>query len=135
MKNLIPILVLLISTSCRVTSLDLVANKFSYREKTNDQWTEFTDWVPANVPVKMKKSPFKILKSQVIFYDATKLTLKIVSENQEDTTEKGERIISYNCIDNDKAKCYLILVDKGESVNAVVYYTNINLCYNLVESK
>ena len=100
---------------------------------SNNEWTQFTDWQPIDIKVKLKKTPFNILKGKVIFYDKDKLSLKIIKENEESKTEKGERIISYNCVDNDGSKCYLILIDKGGSVNAIVYYTNINLCYNLIE--
>lgn len=133
-KFIFPIIFLTLS-SCRISTLNMKGDKFSYREMSNNEWTQFTDWQPIDIKVKLKKAPFNILKGKVIFYDKAKLTLKIIEENEESKTEKGERIISYNCVDNDGAKCYLILIDKGESVNAIVYYTNLNLCYNLIEEK
>lgn len=134
-KLTITLLTLLTLSSCRMTKLNLKSDKFSYRELSNNEWTQFTDWQPIDIKVKLKKAPFNIVKGKVIFYDKEKLSLKIIEENEESKTEKGERIISYNCVDNDGSKCYLILIDKGESVNAVVYYTNLNLCYNLIEIK
>lgn len=135
MNKFILLLILTTLVSCRITSLDLKSDKFSYREMSNNEWTQFTDWQPIDIKVKLKKAPFNLLRGKVIFYEKDKLSLKIVEENKESKTEKGERIVSYNCVDNDGAKCYLILIDKGESVNAVIYYTNLNLCYNLIESK
>lgn len=134
-KLTVTLLLILLLSSCRITHLNLKADKFSYREMLNNEWTQFTDWQPIDIKVKLKKSPFNIGKGKFIIFDKSKLSLKIIEENAESKTEKGERIISYNCVDNDGAKCYLILVDKGESVNAVVYYTNLNLCYNLIELK
>lgn len=135
MKKITLLLILTTLASCRMTQLSLKADKFSYREMSNNEWTQFTDWQTVDIKVKLKKAPSKILKPKFIVYDETKLSLKIVEENEESKTDKGERIISYNCVDNDGAKCYLIIIDKGESVNAVIYYTNLNLCYNLIESK
>ena len=135
MKKITLLLILTTLASCRLTKLNLKADKFSYREMSNNEWTQFTDWQPIDIKVKLKKAPFNILKGKVIFHDKDKLSLKIIQENEESKTEKGERIISYNCVDNDGAKCYLIVIDKGESVNAIVYYTNLNLCYNLIEIK
>jgi len=135
MNKLILLLFLTTLVSCRITSLDLKSDKFSYREMSNNEWTQFTDWEPIDIKVKLKKAPFKLLKSKMIIYDKSELSLKMIQENEETKTEKGERIVSYNCVDNDGAKCYLILIDKGESVNAVIYYTNLNLCYNLIELK
>ena len=135
MKKITLLLILTTLASCRITQLSLKADKFSYREMSNNEWTQFTDWQPTDIKVKLKKAPFKLLKSKFIIYDKSKLSLKILQENEESKTDKGERIISYNCVDNDGAKCYLIVIDKGESVNAIVYYTNLNLCYNLIEIK
>lgn len=135
MNKLIILLIITALSSCRITSIDLKADKFSYREISNNEWTQFTDWQPVDIKVKLKKAPFKLLKSKFIVYHKSKLSLKIIEENEESKTDKGERIISYNCVDNDGAKCYLIVIDKGESVNAIIYYTNLNLCYNLIETK
>ena len=136
MKNLLTTLLLgIILTSCRITTLDLKSDKFSYRENTNNEWAQFTDWKPIDIKVKLKKAPFKLGKGKLVIYDNPKLSLKLIEENEESKTEKGERIISYNCVDNDGSKCYLILIDKGQSVNAIIYYTNLNLCYNLIETK
>ena len=133
MNKLIFFIILTTLVSCRITSLDLKSDKFSYREMSNNEWTQFTDWEPIDIKVKLKKAPFKLLKSKMVIYDKSKLSLKMIQENEESKTDKGERIVSYNCVDNDGAKCYLILIDKGKSVNAIVYYTNLNLCYNLIE--
>jgi hypothetical protein len=135
MNKFILFLILTILTSCGITKLNLKADKFSYRDNVNGEWTTFSDWQPIDIKVKLKKSPFNVVKGKFIIYDKSKLTLKIVEENEESKTDNGERIISYNCVDNDGAKCYLILIDKGKSVNAIVYYTNLNLCYNLIETK
>ena len=135
MNKLIIILILTALSSCRITQLNLKADKFSYRDNVNGEWTTFSDWQPVDIKVKLKRAPFKLLKSKFIVYDKSKLSLKIIEENEESKTDKGERIISYNCVDNDGAKCYLIVIDKGESVNAIIYYTNLNLCYNLLEIK
>ena len=135
MNKLIFLIILTTLTSCGITKLNLKADKFSYRDNVNGEWTTFSDWQPIDIKVKFKKSPFNIGKGKFIVYDKSKLTLKIVEENDESKTDKGERILSYNCVDNDGAKCNLILIDKGESIYAIVYYTNLNLCYNLIEIK
>ena len=127
------LILLALFTSC--TTLNLKSDKFSYRENENGEWTQFTDWKPIDIKVKLKKIPFYLGKRTIVIYDSSKLVLKIVNTNEEEKTDKGERIISYNCVDNDGAKCYAILIDKGESVNLIVYYTNLNLCYNVIQPK
>ena len=127
------ILLLALFTSC--TTLNLKSDKFSYRETQNGEWTQFADWKPIDIKVKLKTIPFNLGKKRIVIYDKSKLVLKILSTNEEEKTDKGERIISYNCVDNDGSKCYAILIDKGESVNLVVYYTNLNLCYNVIQTK
>ena len=91
-KLTITLLTLLTLSSCRMTKLNLKADKFSYREMSNNEWTQFTDWQPIDIKVKLKKAPFNIVKGKVIFYDKEKLCLKIIQENEESKTEREKEL-------------------------------------------
>jgi len=133
MKNIIILLITCLAfASCK--ALNLKSDKFSYREKTNDQWNEFSDWSPIDIKVKLHKPLFK-KSTQITVYDKNKKVFTVLNEQPEKKTDKGERILTYNCVDNEKDSCYVFFIEKEKSANMVIYYTNINLCYNLIEKK
>ena len=127
------ILGILILTSCGVEKLKLKSDNFSYRKKVNGEFTDFTDWEPINVKVKIKKILFTN-KYKFIIYDKSKISLRVVEKNEE-IQEMGEEVISFNCVDSHGEKCRLILIGGGESISAIIYYDNLNLRYNIIEVK
>jgi hypothetical protein len=136
MKYIVYLLLLSLTiVSCSPRKFNLKANKFSFREQKNEEWSQFSDWQEVNYKVVLKKTLFRKNSKTLTIYDDKPVTYKIVEENDESKTEKGESIISYNCVDSEGDKCVLILIDKGPSVNLVVYYSNVNYCYNIIEEK
>ena len=133
-KLLILILGILILTSCGVEKLNLKSDSFSYRTKVNGEFTDFTDWDSINVKVKIKKIPFTNNKCKFIIYDKSKISLRAVSSMVE-VQEMDEEFISFNCVDSRGEKCRLILLDRGESICAIIYYDNLTLRYNIIEVK
>jgi hypothetical protein len=139
------ILGIMVLTSCGLEKLNLKSDNFSYRKKVNGEWTNFTDWEPINVKVEIKKIPFSgfirddsgrvnINKCKFIIYDNPKISLRVVEKNEE-IQEMDEEIVSFNCVDSHGEKCRLILLDRGESIYAIIYYDNLNLRYNIIEVK
>jgi hypothetical protein len=110
--------------------LEFKANKFCYREIQSDStWGQFGEFIDVNYDVMMDDDPNRIEIS-----DNPKMTYYIVSENKESVTDKGERVISYNCEDSDCDRCYIILIEKSKKeVYMIIYYTNINFLYNIIE--
>jgi hypothetical protein len=136
MKYLLFIITLISFTSCSTSkSLDLKANKFSFREKVNDEWSPFTDWDSTDVTIQIKNPKLLFKKTTITIFDSDTLSYKVLQGPIESTTENGEEVLSFNCIDNDKAKCHIIMVNRGETINMVVYYSNLNLCYNIIDKK
>lgn len=133
-KLLILILGILILTSCGVEKLKLKSDSFSYRTKVNNEWVDFTDWDSINVKVKIKKIPFTKNKFKFIIYDKSKISLRVVSSMVE-VQEMDEEFISFDCVDSRGEKCRLILLDRGESIYAIIYYDNLTLRYNIIEVK
>ena len=136
-KLILLILGMLILTSCGVEKLNLKSDSFSYRTKVNGEFTDFTDftdWDSINVKVKIKKIPFTNNRCKFIIYDKSKISLRAVSSMVE-VQEMGEEFISFDCVDSRGEKCRLILLDRGESICAIIYYDSLTLRYNIIEVK
>jgi hypothetical protein len=109
--------------------LELKADKFSFRELKDSTWTQFSDWQDTNVNVIINNDP-----NRIEIFDDPKLTYTILSENSETKTEKDERVLSYNCEDGDCNKCHIIMIEKtNKNIYLVIYYTNMNFIYNVIE--
>jgi len=134
MKNFLLLFCVLAFTSCQTPkSLPLKANLFSSRENVNNEWTKFTNWDTIDVNIDIQKSKFVFKKSTIIIYGDPKMTFKVIGKPKETTTENKEEVLVFNCKDNDGYKCNIILIDQGKSIKLIVYYKNLNLCYNVIE--
>lgn len=135
MKYFFILLLTVTFTSCQTNKLlNLKANKFSMREKTNDTWSTFTDWDSVNVDIQINRKKFLFKKATITIFDKEEMSFKVIGKVKETTTDGGSEALLFNCIDKDGSKCHIIFIDQGKSINFVIYYTNINLCYNVVES-
>ncbi len=119
----------IVLASC--ATLPLKSNKISTRVKSNGEWSQFSDWQPINVDVEFKKNFFNFAKPKFIVGDQNNINLKLHELSSEDSTNSGESVSTFTCTDLKGDSCLLILVDKGDSVNAVIYYEDVNYCYNL----
>ena len=117
-------------TSTSFGQLTLKSNKFSFRELKDSTWTEFSNWEECNVRVVCNGDP-----KNIEIFDDPKQTYTILEENDETKTEKGERVISYNCEDSDCSRCNIIFIEKSlTEIYLIVYYSNLNLLYNVIEN-
>ena len=109
--------------------LELKSDKFSFRELKDSTWTQFSDWQDINIKVLINNEP-----NRIEIFDDPQLTYTILSENSETKTDKGERVLSYNCEDGDCVKCHVIMIEKTDkNIYLIIYYTNMNFIYNVTE--
>ena len=136
MKYIITILLAISFTSCKTAKvLNLKSDKFSSREMVNGEWTKFTDWDTVNVNIQVKNPKMIFKKSVITIFQKEPLVYKVIGEPKQTTTETGNEVMLFNCKDKAGDKCHIVMIDQGKSVNLVVYYSNINLCYNVIEVK
>ena len=129
------ILLLLLVSSCQMTQLvNLKSNSFSYREKINDEWTTFTEWDTVTTNIQIKKINFLFVKDKITIFEKQPLVFKVIGLPIEKTSQSGKEAILFNCKDDEGLRCHIIMIDQGNNVNLVVYYKNLNLCYNIPES-
>ena len=127
MKYLL-LLAFIITFNC-FGQLELKSDKFSFRELKDSTWTQFSDWQDINIKVLINNEP-----NRIEIFDDPQLTYTILSENSETKTDKGERVLSYNCEDGDCNKCNIIMIEKtNKNIYLIIYYTNMNFIYNVIE--
>lgn len=127
-------LILLILVSCGPKVVRLKCDSYSTRVKVDSQWTEFSDWQPRDFRVDLKKEYLWVIPSKLVIYDEEKSVYKIKKLVRTDTTEGGEEYISFQAKDDEGLKCMAVFIDKGKSVYVIIYYEDVNYCYNLIES-
>jgi len=130
MRTLLFILIIFLLGSC---SINLKSDKYSTREYINNEWTQFSEWEPIDLKVDFKRKFWVFSKPKLTIHDNKKIVITLKEVVADDTTNDGEKYVSFKCKDNKGVDCLLILLDKGECVNAVIYYKDINYCYNLYE--
>ena len=132
MKYLIFFLILF--TSCRTTTLTLYSEKFAYRTNQNDQWSEFSDWMPTNQKIKIKDPKF-LCKNTILKIKGKKTHKYILFKDSIDSTrdENGNQSIRINAKDTDGSNLYLIFINKGDKVFMITYYTNLNTLYEVTD--
>ena len=128
-------LILLILVSCSPRIVKLKCDAFSTRVKVDSQWTQFSDWQPRDFRVHLKKEFLWVIPSKLVIYDEKKVVYKIDKMVKTDTTEKGEEYISFQAKDDEGLKCMTVFINKGQSVYVIIYYDDVNYCYNLTEEK
>jgi len=127
-------LILFILVSCGPKVIKLRCDAYSTRVKVDSQWTQFSDWQPRNFRVDLKEEYLRVIPSKLVIYDEEKTVYKIKKIVRSDTTEKGEEYMSFQSKDDEGNKCMAVFIDKGQSVYVIIYYDDINYCYNLIES-
>jgi hypothetical protein len=128
MKYLIYLIVFSL-TSCKIERFK--CDKFSNRIKTDNEWTEFSDWQQVDFDVQLKKRFLWVIPTKMVIYDKKKLVYKMNQLIKSDTTESGEDYLSYESKDKEGLKCIVVFINKGESVYTVICYDDINYCYNI----
>ena len=127
-------LILVVLFSCGPKVVKLKCDAFSTRVKVDSQWTQFSDWQPRDFRVDLKKQYLWVIPSKIVIYDEEKSIYKIKKLIKTDTTENGEEYLSFQTKDDGGLKCMAVFIDKGKAVYLIIYYEDVNYCYNLIES-
>lgn len=128
------LILLLLVTSCQITDIaNLKSDKFSFREKTNDEWNPFSEWDSVTTHIQIKKTKFIFSKSTITILEKKPLKFKVIGQPIETKSESGLESLVFNCKDEEGLKCHIIMIDQNPNVRLVVYYNNLNLCYNVTQ--
>lgn len=129
------LLLLVLLTSCQVNDIiNLKSDKFSFRDKVNGEWNSFSDWDSVTTYIQIKKTKFIVNKSTITIFENKPLKFKVIGKPIETKSESGVESLLFKCEDEEKMKCHIIMVDQDPNVKLIVYYNNLNLCYNVINA-
>lgn len=127
-------LLLIILTSCRTTTLKLKSELFAHRTGENSQWSDMSPWLPTNLKIKIKDPKFLCKNSVLKIKGKHNQTFTLYKESVDSTRdEKGYLNLRINAKDKDGSNCYVIFMQKEKNVIMVIYYSNLNLFYDVTE--
>lgn len=136
MKNIYYLLLFsLFLTSCRVNVINMRSDKFSFRTKENEEWSKFSEWQQNNLEIKLRKSFINKIRPRLVIFEKDKKFYTLLDDGVESKTDNGSNVLTFKGKDNDGDNCYVILIEKKDTTNLILYYSNLNLCYNVYEDK
>jgi hypothetical protein len=130
MKKLFIILLLLIGNNLysQDKPYKVRANSFCEKHLENDTWTEFSDWKDTNYLIVMDGN-----KKRVTIYTDPIQTYDIITNEGESLSDRGEKTQNYMCVDEYGVNCRMRIIDRSQSINVIIDFSNLILCYNVIE--
>jgi hypothetical protein len=129
MKYFIPLIIFL--SSCRSSTVFIRSNKVCTRTFENGQLSSPTDWKPTDTQIRIKDSNWDCVQSVLKIKGPVNLKLKLFRDGIDSKNENGVQSVRINAEDQDKNKCYVIFMKKEGKSYMTVYYTDMNLIYNV----
>ena len=128
------IIILLSLTSCNMTKvIKMKSDKFPMREMQKDGWSDFIPWADMGAEIDIKTKKFFKRKTTIVVKDQELSHYKVIKAVEETKSVGGEKVLIFNCKDDHKVKCLIMMIGGDTSLNFVVYYSNLNLCYNILK--